>query len=268
LWNDRICLALYPDRIVLVRLHGRTGALLESQILPCIATPEDEKTDAAMLRTLAQLAVDLRAKGRAKVSVVLSSHWVEYALVAWDDLIVSEAEANAHAGQFFTPNQWVFRYSECGHAGKKLVSVVEVDLLQALRTILHGRGLQLESVQPYLMTVFNHCQAQLKQVDGWFVLLESGRASMLYLQQGGWQHLRSVRISPDWQDCLPLLLQREAALLSEDIQGGKVFVFEPHCMNKKWPEQGDWRYQSVLLASAKLHRLDLSAEYLVAAMGA
>lgn len=266
-WTKRVRIAVCPDHIVAVTLHGRSGKVLDSQIRPCVAMPQDDKNYAAALRLLAQWAAELRTEGRADVSMVLSNHFVDYALVPWDALIAGETEARAHASQFFASDDLALRHSECGQAGVRLVSALDNACLTGVRAALQGEGLKLSSVQPYWMAAFNHCQPQLKQADGWFVLIEAGRACLVRLQQGGWQHLRSVRVGADWQAALPQLLQRESRLLGEDGQRGTVWVFEPHSMNKPWSPQDGWHYHSLSLASSPLYGLDITADCLMAAMG-
>lgn len=143
-----------------------------------------------------------RAAGRP-LRVVLSNHFVRYAVLAPSKALRTRADWLAYARHVFettygTPARaWDVRVSG------RVAAAVDSALLAELRTIP-----TLRSVQPYVMAAFNARRRRLKAKSAWFVVQEPGRLALGLFRDGDWHLLRTRRIGADWS--LADLLEREA----------------------------------------------------------
>lgn len=187
------------------RSELRLGLCAARLVLPDGARPVGEDAPAEIARL---------GTGR-RVTVVLSSHFVRYALLPWSGALGSDEEWLALARHSFAATHggaaehWNCRVSPADHGEPRLASAIDASLLDALS------GPPVVSVQPYLMSAFNARRRALAGRAGWFVLHEPGRLTLALMRQGQWRSVRTRRVSSDWQQVLPNLLDRETALARE-----------------------------------------------------
>ena len=96
LWRDRLALAIAPQRIVLVRTHGRLRPQVVAKSLITVPGEHAAGDWQAALDTLAHtLQTDARWQGLA-VNAVLSNHFVRYQIIPWSAVIASAEERAAY----------------------------------------------------------------------------------------------------------------------------------------------------------------------------
>lgn len=184
-WRDELRVGLCPERLVLA-----------SAIQPTQGDP------VASLKKLV---------GRRPVHVVLSSHYVRYAVLAWSSALRSRDDWLDYARHIFTSTygaaamDWRLRVSGSGRA-PRVASAVDAALFESLRA-LPG----LVSVQPYLMAAFNARRRAFGKGTRWLVLQESGRLTLALIADGLWAFVRTRQANGNWQDSLGDLLDRELA---------------------------------------------------------
>ncbi len=175
------------------------------------------------------------AKDRPNVSVVISNHFVHFALVPWSDLISSEEEQLAHARHCFQmtygnlSSSWALRVSRAPIGAAQLASAVDEPLLKNCREIVKRHSLRLSSVQPYLMSAYNRLSHQIKHADAWFALVEPGSICLARLQEGRWTRLRTARLVGGWAEFSKFMV-REAFMGDADMQAEEkvLYVYAPH----------------------------------------
>lgn len=210
LWRERVSVGLCPDRLV---LPGR-GAPRSMAVEPA----GEPLWRAAVDALPAALAACPHRQPRS-VRVVLSHHFVRYALLPWSAALGSEAAWLAYAQHRFAAvhgaqaAQWTLRIAPTAWRGARIACATETALLEALRARLGERKVRLASVQPHLMTAFNAARRDLPRPACWLVVAEAGRLALALIERGAWRALRSRRLGADWRDALPALLERESALL-------------------------------------------------------
>jgi hypothetical protein len=130
--------------------------------------------------------------GAAAVSVVLSNHFVRYALVPWSEALSTPQEEEAYVRHHFTrihgerARGWALRWSD------GLCSAVDQALLQELSSAFSGKPARLVSVQPALMAAFNRARRRIPAAGAWLTHQESGRACVA-LYQRGWRSVLNAR---------------------------------------------------------------------------
>ncbi|MEA3195512.1 MAG: hypothetical protein QOD26_3845 [Betaproteobacteria bacterium] len=146
-----------------------------------------------------------RAAGRG-FTVVLSNHYVRYAVLPASKALRSKADWQAYARHVLeatygpAAGRWEIRVND------RVAAAVDAALLQELRAIPG-----LRSVQPYFMAAFNARRKQLRGKSAWFVVQERGRLTLALLQKESWQVIRTRQAGSGWAGSLADLLERESA---------------------------------------------------------
>jgi hypothetical protein len=244
LWRDQVRIALSPGRVVLVRVsRGLQPAISAQRIVPCALSTEAPMWHAP----LAALAEALRepAWQRADAVVVLSNHFVRYALVPWEEKLLTEAEQVAFARYSFvrvygeTAEGWAVRQSGMAADSAQVAGAVDQELLDALRATVKPAGLRLTSIQPYLMHAYNRWQALLHHGAGWFAVGEPGRLCLALLEPTRWLALNSYRIGEDWPQALVQWLDRERHRVDATEVPSEVYLYAPDLPEASL-ESGGW----------------------------
>jgi hypothetical protein len=189
---------------------------IRREVIPVEPTPATAPWQAAVDALPAALA---RA-GKAEVTVVLSNHFVRYALLPWTAHIRARDEWLALARHRLTAahgalvDDWSIRVSETAARGPRIASAVDKALLGAVTQKVAASGAILVSVQPYLMAAFNRIRHLIGGESCWLVVEEPGRLTLSLIERGIWSAIRTRRKDEGWRDALPEILERESALLA------------------------------------------------------
>jgi len=210
-WPERVSVGLCPERLLVSR-----GAA--TQVIG--VAPVDGAS--AWRAALDALPVALGERAPRRLAVILSHHFVRYALLPWNAALQSEDAWRAYAehrlaaiyGAPAAP--WALRVAATAPRGARIACAVEQALIDALQTKLRERGVRPASVQPHLMAAFNRSRRRLRGASCWLVVAEAGRLALALIERGAWRSLRSRRVDARWREALPQLIAREGALLGEE----------------------------------------------------
>ena len=224
--RSEVRIGLCPSQLIVARRRGGwRRAAVEKEV---IALPEPQNMTnwqpavAALPEALAQ---------GAAVTVVLSNHFVRYALLPWNPSLTQDDEWLAFARHRLAlvhgnaTDEWVIRCAETSPRGPRLACAVDRALLAVLDERIGATGATLISVQPYLMAAFNHIRHAIGNGPGWAVIQEPGRLTLALIQDGVWTALRSRRSDERWRNTLPDILERESAVLALEEACKRVFVY-------------------------------------------
>ncbi len=231
---ERVLVGLAPHEVTLTRERGRIKkTLVEQKTVPCDPALGPQPWHAA-LETLKALKLAQRA------TVVLSNHFVRYALVPWSNALAGEAEEQAYVRHHFAKiygeraKSWALRWSENGKSAR-LAAAIDGELVAQLKRSLP----RLASVQPYLMAAVNRSRRLIPQEGAWLALVEQGRACIA-LHSGG--AVRSVQnLRGDWFDLLERERHRAAGAAPAVPQLALVAGAQPEPATPGWqfrPLQG------------------------------
>ncbi len=195
--SDALRIGLAPTEVSVARLRGfPRKKTVETRVVACDPGYGAQPWDGA-LAALKELDAALPA------TVVLSNHFVRYALVPWSEALDGEAEEEAYVRHHFAKihgeraGAWALRWTERG--ASRLASAVDRALLEALKQALP----RLASVQPYLMAAINRCRGAIPKSGAWLALVEADRACIALHAGGGWRSVQNAKGA--WLD----LLERE-----------------------------------------------------------
>ncbi len=230
-WRDEVRIALCPDRVVLARVSRRWRPRVTARQVVRCAEPGIaawKPCVEALLRTLPEA----RWKD-ADATVIVSNHFVRYALVPWSAELVSDDEKLAWVRHHFAEvyGEAVataeYRWSEDRPDALCLASAVDGEFVNLVRRAFEGTSLRLRSIQPYLMTVFNRWRRRVTGNAVWILAPEPGRVCLASIVRGRWRGIASRKIGADWQAELPVVLERERVLADDADAPETVFAYVP-----------------------------------------
>lgn len=215
--NPGLIIGLCPDRLVpAADRHART-AVADQPFIP-VRTSDPTHWQAAV--DILPSVLRLTNAQKPKVTLVLSNHFVRYALLPWNAVLKTNDEWLALARHRFlsmhgnAANDWEVRVSAAGPQEPRIAGAVEQRLLDAVQTRVTGSGGNLISVQPYLMAAFNGIRAVISNQSCWLVIEERGRLTLALILDGVWRLIRSQHVEANWHTALPEMLERENAILA------------------------------------------------------
>lgn len=232
LWRDQVRIALSPERVTLLRLGRGLHPAVTAQCIVACAPPAAAPLWRAPLAALTE-ALREPAWQRADAVVVLSNHFVRYALVPWDEQLSGKAERAAFARHHFAcaygaaAETWAVRQCATAADSAEVASAVDQGLLDALRETLAPARLRLASIEPYLMHAFNRARPALPRGACWFAVGEPGRLCLALLETGRWLALHSHRLADDWPQDLVQALDRERLRLDTTPIPNEVYLYTP-----------------------------------------
>lgn len=273
LWRDQLRIVIAPDRVSLVRLrrraHWEVIARASFSCLPHEASPAWQ----APLQALKDALDNQHASRPANATVVISNHFVRYALVPSSEQLKNDREIEAYCRHRLLTmfgdqvSQWNLRWSQTDHQGPLVVSAIENEWLREIQAVFSGRPQRLRSVQPYLMTAFN---AHYKAIAGrscWFVVYEPGKLVICLFHNGQWKTVANRRADDFWQGRLPSMLDHENQLIAMDEECREVMVHAPGFRKLMDREEGYYNFQILESASDPAISQADSSHYLMALDG-
>lgn len=232
-WHDELRIALSPDRVAAVRIEtGWRPGVAAKHIVPCAAAAPDAQLWQPATAALENALREFGGKP-ADVAIVLSNHFVHYALVPQSGELDDDAEEMAFVRHCFAriygriADDWSFRLSDEAPGELRVAAAVNGSLLDAIREAVGPTQFRLRSIQPFLMTAFNGYRRHLAGQTMWFVAAERGRLCVALLHGGRWESVRAMRVGDDWLAELPVILDREAQLAGIPDSGGDVWLCAP-----------------------------------------
>jgi hypothetical protein len=255
--REELRAVLYPQQVLLLRVgrevtpRGLAHRVLEKRAIPC-AADAGGGSDAwsGAVRTL-EAELPRLAVGTAFATVILSNHFMHYALVPWSGALRDEEEEIAFARHFFRQSYgaaaeaWELRLSPERPGSAQLASAVDGRLTDAVRASFARAEMELRSIQPSLMAAYNSCRGRLHKSSAWFVLFETGSLCLASLQKGRWGSVRKLRAGDDWRDALPLLLERESYLTDRDATANDIFLWAPELGKADLPKSARWKIHAL-----------------------
>jgi hypothetical protein len=249
--RDKLGVALFPDRLIIARVsQGWHARLKHKEIVTFAPAPPDAPQWQPALDALAG-KVRAGVLSGADVTLVLSNHFVHYALVPWSELLSSEEEQLAFARHRYTrvhgsaAEGWLLKLSQTGPRQPRLACGVDGALIEALNKVMAPVGNRYRSLQPHLMASFNRWRTRLGVRPGWFVVAEPGLLCLALLQDGQWQSVRTIKTGADWAGELPGLLAREQCMVDSQTECNEVSVFAPGLPVAAPLASADWKIENL-----------------------
>jgi hypothetical protein len=245
---------LCRDQLQLVRVaskltrKGRAYQVLDKKIVSFEPNPEMPWNTA--LDKLETVLSGSAIKPQS-ASIVVSNHFLRYAVVDVDKSLQKEAEQAAYIRHRFgelygaCADTWELRLDQEYSGAPILASAIEGQLLAALRDMFKRVGVKLQSIQPCLMKAYNQCQTELKNRNAWFVLFEQGMLCIAWLKDGYPGQVRTIKAGEDWLEKLPEILEREAFLSELSGSSKEIILCSFEQVKRELPKSGLWKFNRV-----------------------
>jgi hypothetical protein len=252
LFRDRVVIGLAPESLALALLEGtRRPRVAASRVVRYVPALGVESWQSAV-DSLREVAAELKDV-KADVTVVLSNHFVRYALVPPGEGLDEGDEEAAYARYCFgkihgaRSKGWEVRMTGGTRGEERLASAIDSALLEAVHACFPPAKLRLASVQPYLMSAFNQWRATMEGESAWFLLVEPQRFCLALLQGGRWTAVRNSKAELDAPAQWAELLAREQRIVDCDRPPARAYVHAPLCGTPAAPDVEGWSFSRLAL---------------------
>jgi len=185
-----------------------------AQAYPVTPTQSEENWRASV--EVLGMALSEQTAARS-VHVVLSDHFVRYALVPWNESLVADAERLAFGrlalGEIYgsMAEGWAVTLDQQPAGQASFACAMDRALLQALRESAGTRGLRLTAVSAALAERINGYRGALRERVFCLASLEPGRLTLAFRNDSGWLAVRTRRVNGNPLEALAGVLRQEAA---------------------------------------------------------
>ncbi len=246
---ERLRIELRPFEIVLSQQRAgfpRTRKATSERI--AVTGNSDDSQNEPWRACLNATIAALRSKTRTgvQVDVVLSSHFVRYALVPWSENIVRDSERLAFARLILrnvygaSADAWEVCLDEQPAGQSSFACAIDRALLTGLAGAIAAAGARLGEVTPVLADCINRHRRLLKDRQFCLAHAEPGRVTLAFRSDMGWQSVRARRVDGSLTDMLPSVLKQEATAGSA-LAGGVLYLCAPQLPDVATPNIAGWR---------------------------
>lgn len=227
-WPTQLDVLLRPGEVRVMRrpalLPSRGRAVVQGY--PVTSALSDEPWRASV----EVLGMALREESAARsAQVVVSDHFLRYALVPWNDSLVADTERLAFARLALSEiygsmaEGWAVTLDQQPAGQASFACAIDRDLLQALREVTAGRGLRLTAVSAALAQRITRHRAALRDQVFCLASLEPARLTLAFRNESGWLAVRSRRVNGNPLEALSGVLRQEAAAAGA-ADGGTLYM--------------------------------------------
>lgn len=231
LFFDELRVFVQPRRIVILRLTrtiktGLKQIVVHKQVIEIPQKIEPVGPNADQTQSLYQnliqclrLVLSHKKWQGAVPTVIVSNHFVRYAVIPWNIELAVESERQAYMQHCFSlaygdvVKTWDLRMSEPVFGQPAIASGIHLGLLQALQSVFAEFDMKLTAVHPHLMLAINQTVTQVNKqkraLTFWLVAIQNGRVCLTLLENGGWRSVKNVAIEADVSEQVAALIQRE-----------------------------------------------------------
>jgi len=254
--RDRVLIGLAPESLALVLVEGGTPSRVTGSRVARYAPALGVESWQTAVDALREVAAELKDV-KADVTVVLSNHFVRYALIPPGEGLDQGEEELAYARYCFgrihgaRSKSWEVRMTGRADGSERLASAIDAALLEAVQDCFPARAkphakLRLASVQPYLMSAFNQWRSVMRGETAWFLLVEPQRFCLALLENGRWTAVRNSKAELDAPAQWAELLEREQHVVDCAEPPAHAYVHAPHA-GRASPDPEGWSFRSLTL---------------------
>ncbi len=220
---------LCPDRLILAgQRRGLRRTTPRKEIVAVESSRDPTPWQGAVDALPAALARS--ADHKTEVTVILSNHFVRYALLPWDKTLRSQADWLAFAQHRFASvhgsavDDWELCVAETAPRGPRIACAADKALLDALEARIAASGATPGPVQPFLTVAFNQIRRTFGGDSRWLVIHEPGCLVVALVWRGVWHSIRTRRVDGHWRTALREVLRRESAVLALEEPCTKIVI--------------------------------------------
>lgn len=243
LWRDQIHVFLAPGRVDWVRLKRGLKPVQTAKAAVFCEPAADEPIWAAALRQLENI---LKEAIGAEVSVILSNHFLRYVALPPQSEITTPEEVKSYADfrmrEVYADriDSWILSISDWNPASGAICAAIPRNLMEQLEQLAPGYRCKIKTLEPYLASVYDRWQAQLKGDKVYFAVIETGRICLAITYHGMWQSVRNQRIQHGAAEDLLAALDQEVIWSGTKEAIEFVYLFAPEHPGLTLPQSSGW----------------------------
>ncbi|PCJ31866.1 MAG: hypothetical protein COA90_04985 [Gammaproteobacteria bacterium] len=252
LLRDELQVFIQPHRIELLRLKGVRGlrpqwvdakTISFKREMSTLTLPDDWP------RVIKQLSLELKEDRwqASTASVVLSSHFMRYAVVPWMSEISTTDEWQAYLNHHFVMaygdvvKSWNLHMDEPQYKNTTFASAMPNTLHTALNDTFSKAKLPLTTIQPYFIQAVNQLIEDHTTIsNGWLIVIENEHLTMSLIEEGEWCMVKSVPLAANIEAQIDMLIEREIMLkrikVNDKVErrhGYAIFIHWPNSSEVK-----------------------------------
>lgn len=254
LFADELWIVIQPHEILLQRVSRRLSARSKPQVfstkrIECahkLLEKNTDETDWAILARYLRQALNEPMCQSAVPRLVLSNHFVRYAVIPWNNELSTQDERLVYTKHSFTQafgenvKGWDLRMSQSAYGQSTIASAIDRTLLNTIHSVFDELSMPLQAIYPHLMLTINHTFMEINNKklsyntmsDFWIVTIQNQRLCIALHDQSGWRLVKSLTAELDVMRQIKMLIHREImnGNLQEDLP---VFVYAPDANQSK-----------------------------------
>ncbi|MDO9052831.1 MAG: hypothetical protein Q7U37_02705 [Gallionella sp.] len=232
LWRNQLRVVLCPDQVIILGLgRGLRPKVFLQAILPCVPASDLPGWQPALDAFAYWLSSrDSNEMGKTDVTVILSSHFVRFAVMPFSSDVTRRDEQRILAQIMFEDiygelsGQWTLEIGQGGYGEATLIAAVDTLLLDKITTLLNSSALRLNAITPYFVSAFNGFCGQLQASGGLFAVVETGLMVVAAFNNGQLFSVSRIPLNGQLEELLPILLQREALTSGLNPEAAPVYL--------------------------------------------
>ncbi len=243
LWRDQIQVFLAPGRLDWVRLKHGLKPVQTAKVTVFFEPVADAPVWYAAVQQLEKVLAE--AAG-TEVSVILSNHFLRYTALPSQNEIVTPEEVKSYAEfrmrEVYAErvDSWVLSISNWNPIDGAVCAAIPRNLLMQLEHMASSHGCKIKVIEPYLASVYDRWQVQLKGEKIYLAVIEAGRICIAITHHGKWQSIRNQRILHNAADDLLAALDQEVIWSGAKEAMEFVYLFAPEHPDLTLPQESGW----------------------------
>jgi hypothetical protein len=205
-----------------------------------IVLPNDDKQVIwqQSINRLDSLLTANKNKQNTALTIILGSDLLRFLMLPSQQIMMNRQEKAAYAAAAFqeiygvNATDWLLKHHDNAPNKPSIVAAIDKNLFSTISQIAAKHQLKLTSIQPYVMAAFNASAKRLHRANSYLAVVEVNRLTLMLIESGQYQQLRTHVIGDDWQADFKKTLLRENAISTTNYR--EVLMYAP--MLKTKPE--------------------------------
>lgn len=244
-WGSELRIVLGPTCLVAVRVAHRIRPKVVSKASFPLMSTDDGPPWRAAVHALGDFLKEAPTAG-LPLSVLLSGRFTRFAIVPWNEKVLSREERIAFARHRFKEkygalsSNWAIELATPEYGQSAVACAIDEALLDAVKEAAVQAKAEIAVVRPCFISAYNQFRRNLGSERGVACLatVEPDLVTLGMFANGQWRAIRSRRTGADWSQALRAVLMEEIAAGTLDSVPSSIHVFAPdtHGMNPIVPK--------------------------------
>lgn len=235
LWRDQVLVVISPTQLNMLRLRGCFGKRqIVSKLSQTLNPPKLNEANWQPAIDALSTALKESIWHKANMKLVISNSLVRYTLLPWSETILNAEEEQKFVkhkmNEVFgaAAKNWDISLAANTYGLARLACAVDSELLIKLRELAAKSYLDIQSIQPHLITALNFWQKQLKGKHLHFLVADGEKLCTAYIENGQLTSLRVEQKNEVMTDEMVLSSLQRAALMNDAVsEMAQAYLFAP-----------------------------------------